>query len=214
MVAAGSTELVVVRHGETVWNLDGRQQGHLDSPLTELGVRQAEALASALRSAHCRALYSSDLGRAAQTAAIVGRALGLQVVTDERLRERHLGILQGRTMADFEREHPDHYALLRGSDPDYAIPGGESARQRHERCVACAEEVARRHTGQSIVLVTHGGPLGSLMRHALGLPLAGPRRFSLLNASINTFAFKGGEWRLVNWGDTHHLRGLGTMDDW
>jgi len=214
MVIGGPTELIVVRHGETVWNLDGRQQGQLDSPLTELGIHQAEAVGLALADADCRALYSSDLGRAAETADIVGRTLGLPVVTDARLRERHLGILQARTMADFERENPDEHARFRGSDPDYVVPGGESARQRHERSVACAEDLARRHPGQTIVIVTHGGPLGSLMRHALGLPLAGPRRFSLLNASMNTFAVKDGEWRLISWGDTHHLHGLDTMDDW
>ena len=149
-----------------------------------------------------------------QTADIIGQALGLAVMTDVRLRERHLGIIQARTMADFEREHADLYALFRGEDPDYVIPGGESVRQRHERAVACAEDVARRHLGHSVVIVTHGGPLGSLMRHALGLPLAGPRHFSLLNASINRFTVKDGQWRLVAWGDTHHLRGMGTRDDW
>jgi probable phosphoglycerate mutase len=208
------TELIVVRHGESVWNLDGRQQGHLDSPLTELGVRQAQAVAAALVAVHCHALYSSDLGRAAQTAAIIGRALGLSVITDVRLRERHLGIIQARTMADFAREHPDHYARFAGDDPDYAIPGGESVRQRHERSVACAEDVARRHAGRCVVIVTHGGPLGSLMRHALGLPPAGARRFSLFNASINRFTVKDGQWRLISWGDTHHLHGLGAKDDW
>ncbi len=210
-----ATELIVIRHGETIWNLDGRQQGHLDSPLTELGVRQAEAAAMALaEEARCRALYSSDLGRAKQTADTIGRAIGLPVVTDAGLRERHLGVIQGRTMAEFEREEPEAHAHFRSGGADYVIPGGESARQRHERSVACAEEIARRHPGERVVIVTHGGPLGSLMRHAVGLPPAGPRRFSLFNASINRFSVDDGQWRLLTWGDTRHLRGLGARDDW
>ncbi len=77
----------------------------------------------------------------------------------------------------------------------------------------CAEEIALNHPGDNILIVTHGGVLQGLFRHALGLPLAGPRRFSLFNAGIHRFAVAGGEWRLVSWGETWHLRGPGTEDD-
>ncbi|KPK62455.1 MAG: hypothetical protein AMK73_06075 [Planctomycetes bacterium SM23_32] len=214
MSGSEPTTLVVVRHGETVWNSDGRQQGQLDGELSPLGVRQAEAVAGALAGGQFDALYSSDLGRAVQTAEVIARRLGLAVQTDARLRERHLGMLQGMTMADFEREHPGHYARFRSADPDYAIPGGESVRQRHGRHVAAAAEIARRHPGGRVVVVAHGGVLNSLIRHALGLPMAGPRRYSLYNGSINVFCVADGEWRLARWGDTHHLEGLGTLDDW
>jgi probable phosphoglycerate mutase len=207
------TTLFVVRHGETLWNRDGRQQGQLDGELSPLGVRQAEALARGLAAERLDALYSSGLGRAVQTADVIGRELGLQVRTDARLRERHLGMLQGMTMSDFEREHPDEFARFRSDDADYVVPGGESVRQRHERHVAAATELARRHAGGRVAVVAHGGVLNSLIRHTLGLPMAGPRRYSLYNASINVFSVAQAEWRLLRWGDTHHLEGLDTLDD-
>lgn len=214
MTAPPATELVVVRHGETVWNLEGRQQGHLDSPLTALGVRQSEPVASALAGSALDAVYASDLRRAVQSADVIAGALALPVVTDPRLRERNLGVLESRTIAEFQREQPEVYRLFRSDDPDYVIPGGESARQRHVRCVACADEIARKHAGRAVLIVAHGGVLSSFMRHALRLSLSGPRRFSLFNGSINVFSVRDGEWRLVSWGDTRHLKGLGTLDDW
>ena len=209
-----STRILVIRHGETVWNAVGRQQGHLDTELSELGVAQAGAIAEALPGAGIDVLYSSDLGRAIQTARIVAQRLGLEVRQEERLRERHLGIMQGLTMEEFSQRHPADYANFRQGDPDWALPGGESIRQRHDRAVAGACDLAARHVGQTVAIVTHGGVLESLMRHAVGLSLEVPRQFSLFNASINTFSVTNGRWRLDRWGATDHLRSLDTKDDW
>jgi len=209
-----ATELIVVRHGETVWNADGRQQGHLDSPLSPLGEQQARAIADRLAAEPFHALYTSDLGRAFHTAEYIARATGHDIATDPRLRERNLGIFQGLTMAQVQHQHPDHYAQFISGDPDYVIPGGESARQRYDRTTRAADEIAARRPGQRIVIVGHGGVLSSLFRHALGIPLAAPRRCKLFNASINTFFVHHGNWMLGTWGDVHHLGAIGTIDDW
>ena len=205
--------LIAVRHGETEWNVDGKQQGHLDSPLTALGVQQAEALAAGLADRKIDVIYSSDLGRALQTARIIDRRLSIGVLTEPRLRERSLGVTQGLTVAQFARSHPADAARYISTDPDYVIPGGESARQRHERCVACADELAARHAGETVLIVAHGGVLESLFRRTLNLPLAAPRRFSFFNASINTFSITHGVWRLATWGDISHLKGMDVLDD-
>ena len=209
-----ATELTVVRHGETVWNALGRQQGHLNSDLTELGIAQARAVAEALSGECFDALYSSDLGRAVQTAVVIAERLGLEIVTDVRLRERNLGVMQGLTMEQFQQRCPREYELFRQGNPDYCIPEGESARQRCERAVACGDELARRHAGQRVLIVTHGGVLQSFFRHTMGMDLAAPRCFSLFNASVNAFSVGEGGWTLNVWGDVRHLRRLGTMDDW
>ncbi len=209
-----AARLIIVRHGETEWNRLGLQQGHLDSPLTPLGRQQARAAAAALTESGAAALYSSDLGRALSTAQIIGERLGLQVGLESRLRERHLGILQGLTMARFEQEHPQECARLRSGDPDYTLPQGESARQCSERCVAGLNAIAARHAGETVVIVTHGGVLNRIFRRVLGIPLHTPRRFALCNGSINTFSARDGEWRLETWGEIRHLRRLGTADDW
>jgi len=207
-------ELIIARHGETVWNKDGRQQGHLDSPLTPLGVRQAEAIAERLRSEEFHALYTSDLGRALSTAQIVAARTGHTVTVDERLRERNLGIFQGLTMAEVEVKFPEDFKRFNSGDPDYVIPRGESARQRYERIVACVEDIAARHAGQRVVIVAHGGALQSLFRRAVGIPLEAKRAFSLFNASLNTFFVEDGSWKLGTWGDITHLHSLDTLDDW
>ena len=212
-MAHNATELVVVRHGETAWNLLGKQQGQLDAELSETGVEQAERMAEALAQERFDHLYTSDLGRAARTAEIIARRLGLAVVTDARLRERHLGAMQGSTIEQFKEKHPQEYVRFRSGDVDYCLPGGESIRQRCERSVACIEELAGRHAGERLVIVTHGGILDCFFRRAAGLDMAAPRRFSLLNASINRFCIVDRRWRLISWGDTHHLRELRAIDD-
>ncbi len=214
MDATGACELVAIRHGETVWNTQGIQQGQLNSDLTDLGRAQARALADKLTDEQFDGLYSSDLGRALETAQVIADRVELNVETDLRLRERNLGILQGISLRQFEQEHSAEYARFRSGDPDYVIPSGESARQRHERCVACTTELAGRHAGRRILIVTHGGILDSFFRHALELPLTVPRRFSLFNGSINSFTVTDGQWRLKSWGHIEHLEDLGTMDDW
>ena len=213
MSESEAAQLTVVRHGETVWNAQGKPQGHLDSDLTELGVAQAGAVAEALSSDRFDVLYSSDLGRAMRTAGVVAERLGMEVITDARLRERNLGVMQGLTMAQFQQRHPSEYELFHKGDPDYCVPEGESARQRHDRAVACGEELARRHAGQRVLMITHGGILQSLFRHAMAMDLAAPRCFSLFNASVNVFTVVDSGWRLDVWGDVRHLRQLGTIDD-
>jgi 2,3-bisphosphoglycerate-dependent phosphoglycerate mutase len=199
------TEVIVVRHGETTWNLEGRRQGHLDSPLTPKGIAQAEALAQRLKGEHFGALYSSDLGRACQTAEIIASATGHGIAVDGRLRERNLGIFQGLRSDEIQKFYPEEYRLHRTSGPDFVIPGGESARQQVERNIRCLEELTQQHPGQRIAVVTHGGVLSGLFRHTFSIPLDAPRRFEFLNCSINVFTYEQNLWMLQTWGDVSHL---------
>src|SRR5262249_22072290 len=123
---------------------------------------------------------------------------------DARLREQNLGQWQGQRQADIREKFPAEYRRLK-ADPDYEVPGGESARQCATRVIACLEEIARRHTGQHIAVVTHGGAASALLRHVLGIPLGAPRRFERANASWNVFLFGEGRWFLKTWGDVSHL---------
>ncbi|MBI2313056.1 MAG: histidine phosphatase family protein [Betaproteobacteria bacterium] len=206
------TEFIIIRHGETVWNREGRIQGHLDSPLNGIGLAQAAAIGSRLAGEAFDALYSSDLGRARQTAERIAQCTGHPIRSDARLRERHLGVLQSLTRPEAERLHPEAYSRYRHDGSDYALPGGESARQCFERNLACLEEIAARHPGARAVVVTHGGVLDGVYRRATGLPFEGPRMFSILNASLNVFRYRAGEWSLTLWGDISHL-GATALDD-
>ncbi len=207
-----ATYVIVVRHGETEWNTEGRRQGHLDSTLTPKGRAQAEALAQRFTPGSCSVIYSSDLGRAYETARTIAENTGHEVVPDERLRERNLGIFQGLDGGEIRQRYPAEYEEHRKGGADHAVPSGESFRQQTERNMGCLEELARRHEGEIIMVVTHGGVLSALFRHTLSIPLDAPRRFSFKNASVNLFKFQDGTWGLETWGDITHLRRVGALD--
>jgi 2,3-bisphosphoglycerate-dependent phosphoglycerate mutase len=201
------TEILLIRHGETVWNQQGRMQGQHDSPLTPLGLQQARQLARRLGSVSFAALYSSDLGRAHQTARCIADETGHAIVAERDLRERSFGIFEGLTNSDIQKRYPEHYEPFARRDPDYAMPGGESAAQFRSRCVGCLETIAMRHADATIVVVTHGLVLDALYRTACGMALDVPRGFPLLNCSLNTFRHGGGGWVAHAVCDVTHLAG-------
>jgi probable phosphoglycerate mutase len=201
----GRTQLIIVRHGQTEWNIKGIRQGHLDSALTSKGMAQAKALAQRLGRESFSALYSSDLGRAVQTAKEIAALTGHEIVTDPRLRERHLGIFQGLNAEQLSDKYPEERRQFRTMGPDYVIPGGESMRQQVDRNVAYLNELAAKHQGEQIVVVTHGGVVSGFFRHTLEISLAAPRRFEFVNAGLNIFTHEEGNWMLLTWGDVSHL---------
>jgi probable phosphoglycerate mutase len=203
--AVNRTQLIIVRHGETEWNIAKIRQGHLDSALTGKGIAQAKALAQRLARERFSALYSSDLGRAIQTAREIANVTGHEIVTDSRLRERHLGIFQGLNAAEISEKYPEERRLLRTEGPDYVIPEGESMRQQVARNVMFLDDLARKHAGETVVVVTHGGVVSGFFRHTLAIPLDAPRRFEFVNAGLNVFIREGGNWMLLTWGDISHL---------
>ncbi len=202
--------LILLRHGETLWNVEGRYQGQMDSPLSKNGLEQAGFLAARLEGHQFRALYSSDLGRAFQTAEIIGKHTSHETVADPSLRERHLGIFQGLSKAEIRQKFAAEYRLFKDAGADYVVPGGESAAQAAQRMIGGLETLARRHSGESIVVVTHGGVTSALLRHTLGIPQGAPRRFERANASWNVFWYEDRKWFLETWGDISHLRGNGS----
>lgn len=207
-----ATSVIMVRHGETHWNTEGRRQGHLDSTLTDKGRAQAEALSERFTPESCSAIYSSDLGRAYETARIIATRTGHEVIIDSRLRERNLGIFQGLNGDEIRERYPAEYEKHRNGGAEHAMPSGESFRQQTERNIACLEELVRRHAGEIVMVVAHGGVLSAVFRHTLAISLDAPRRFSFKNASVNVFKCQDGVWGLDTWGDITHLNRLGALD--
>jgi 2,3-bisphosphoglycerate-dependent phosphoglycerate mutase len=199
------SEILLIRHGQTEWNLQGRMQGQQDSPLTPLGLQQARQVARRLRAVPHAALYTSDLGRAHQTARYIADETKQQVVSEPGLRERNFGIFEGLTNAEIEVRHPDLHALFEKRDPHFVMPGGESAAQFHERCLGTLRSIAERHDGESVVVVSHGLVLDALYRAACRMPLQVPRGFPLLNCSISTFRYTAKGWLVVAVCDVQHL---------
>ncbi|MCC7485009.1 MAG: histidine phosphatase family protein [Burkholderiales bacterium] len=199
------TTLIVIRHGETEWNRERRMQGTTDTRLSELGREQADALGRRLAGRDFAALYSSDLARARDTALAISGHTGREVVVDARLKERRFGIFEGLLAAEIRARYPEEHARFASPDPDYKVPGGESASAFTARCLGCLAEIAGRHAGAEVVVVTHGLVLDSLYRAAHGLPHGEPRPLPLVNASVNIFERFGGAWRMHSWGDVSHL---------
>jgi 2,3-bisphosphoglycerate-dependent phosphoglycerate mutase len=207
------TKFVVVRHGETVWNAAGRIQGHLDSPLNTEGLAQAELLAECLAQERFDAVYCSDLGRTQQTIQPYLRKTGASVVLCPRLRERHLGVLQGFTAAESSSRFPDVYARFHARESEYLVPQGESIRDVFERTRQRFEDLAAEHPGQSVLVVTHGGILDVLNRFVRGIALDHPRDFTVYNSSINRLRHADGKWSIEKWGDISHLTRDAALDD-
>lgn len=200
------TEIILIRHGETEWNVAGRLQGQHDSVLTAAGVKQAKALARRMKSDHFNHLYSSDLGRAMSTAQEIAHLTHHTVIADQRLREKSLGILEGLTWPQAGENYPEIVKGLEQRNYDYVVPEGESTQQMLTRTMDFLDEIADRHPGERVAAVTHGAVLSTLFRHLLGIPLETPRRFHILNTSIHEIAKENGTWWVNLLGDTHHTR--------
>lgn len=199
------TTLIVVRHAGTAWNREKRMQGTTDTPLSDVGRVQAQALARRLAGEAFAALYSSDLSRARDTAHAIAQRSGRELVLEPRLRERAFGVFEGLVADEIRARFPQEHARFASRDPDYEVPGGESARGFTERCLGCLAEIAGRHAGEDVVVVTHGLVLDSLYRAAHGLDHGVQRPVPLINASLNLFEYGSSSWRMVEWGDVSHL---------
>jgi len=202
------TRICIVRHGETDWNAEKRIQGHLDVELNEDGLSQAHAIAGGLAECTFRRMYSSDLRRAWQTATITAERLGIPVHPHQGLRERHSGILEGRTVEELSRTHPEAHARFLDRNPDYPFGKGESMRVFSARVMAAMQQLVASHAGESLLMVTHGGVLDVVYRVATGRSLDAPRDYPMPNAGINWFEHSSSapdDYRLVAWGEQYHL---------
>jgi broad specificity phosphatase PhoE len=164
------TIILLARHGQSDWNATRRWQGHADRPLTEKGREQARALAERLRHVELDAVYSSDLRRAADTAAAVSN----EVIELPALREVDVGSWSGLTRAEAEERFPDGVARWREGFPGW--DDGESYEELTRRVLGAVLEIARRHEGGRVLVVSHGGPIRALHAAALGLDVHTYRR--------------------------------------
>lgn len=198
--------LYCVRHGESCYNAEGRIQGQSNTPLSPLGLRQAQAVADALRTLAIDAVYCSPLQRARQTAQPLADALQLEVRVDPRLMEIHVGIFQDKLHAEIADAFPQETARWRASEADYRIPGGESRRDLMLRGGAAFEAIHAAGHSRAVV-VSHGGTFASAFKALLGIS-AERNPFSLYNASISQVNWSK-QFKLLTLNDTRHLAAAG-----
>jgi broad specificity phosphatase PhoE len=186
------TTLVLVRHGETDWNREGRWQGHSDTHLNELGREQARRVAGELRDVDV--VYSSDLARSRETADVIAGALGLDVRLDPRLRERSFGAWEGLTVTEIEADFADAHARWlagEGAGADDAEPFEAFG----DRVQNFLEDVLGRHPDETVLVVAHGGSIRVIHALASGLDYVRDHRSipGVPNAAVARYAARDGK---------------------
>ncbi len=204
-----STHVVIIRHGQSQGNAEGRFGGHTDTPLSPRGRRQAEATARALASEKFDAIYSSDLPRAIETATPLANLTGAPLETTEALRERSVGVMEGLTFEEAAERHPEQYQALLRRDFDHVLLGGESYRQTLDRASRQLDEAIEKHQGGRIALFAHTGTICILILHLMGAldaPELKPVWIGTANCGIARFDLRDdGFVRVLAINDTRHL---------
>ncbi len=193
-------QIVLVRHGATDWNLQGRCQGSTDRDLSEVGLHQAAQTAALLRREQIQAIYSSNLRRARQTAEVISQPHNLSVMIEDGVRELDHGELEGLTFNEIKDNYADFLTRWRSEPADIRVPGGERLADVAERAWNGLNEIVRRHReAPGILVVSHNFPILGIVCRITGTPLNNYRTFHLDPCSVTRLSHDGG----CGWQVTH-----------
>jgi broad specificity phosphatase PhoE len=205
--------IILVRHGQTVWNTENRFHGHMDSPLSELGREQVRRVAARLAQTHIDAVYSSDLPRARETAESIIAGRNLSVETREDLRERCYGVLEGKTLEEVSATAGAWFVSWEADRLQKSPPAGETQPEMCERVMETLYEIAQAHPNQTVVAAIHGGPIKSAVYDILHIPLSLWNLTFISNGSLTTLRGTAELMRVVSFNDTCHLDGLASTQN-
>lgn len=207
-----TTHVLLIRHGQSRGNAEGRFGGHTDTPLSARGRRQAEATAKALASEKFSTIYSSDLKRAVETASPLAKLTRAPLEATDAFRERSVGVMEGLTFEEAAAQYPEQYAALLHRDFEHVLLGGESYRQTLDRAATKLDEIIQKHKGGRIAVFTHTGAICILILHLMGAldsPELKPVWIATSNCGISRFDLRDdGFVRVLALNDTRHLRGI------
>jgi len=208
---SSGTHILLIRHGQSEGNAEGRFGGHTATPLSARGHVQALATAQALASESLTAIYSSDLLRATETAKPLADLTGLEIQASEAFRERSVGVMEGLTFEEAAEKHSDQYAALLRRDFEHVLLGGESYRGLLDRAWHKLDELIAEHKGGRIAVFSHTGTICILTLHLLGAldaPELKPVWIASSNCGISRFNLHDdGFVRVLAVNDTRHLIG-------
>jgi len=197
--------LLLVRHGETDWNVTQRFQGQTDVPLNQKGHQQAAAIAQHLASEEIHAIYSSDLSRAWDTAEEIAKNHQCEVVAEPRLQEISFGQWEGMTYDELQQREPEAVKAWHNDIGSFSPPGGETLQQLSVSAAAAYQHISVNHQDQTVILVAHGGSLQMLITNLLGLPPKSFWQFNLDHCSLSKISVYE-EGAIINFlNDTNHI---------
>lgn len=206
---AQPTRLFLIRHGQSSGNAEGRFGGHGPTPLSDLGMQQAEMTAKTLAKEGIAAIYSSDLYRAVQTAQPLADLLRLPIHTSPAFRERHVGVLEGLTFDESKDAYPKDYYALINRNIQHVISGGESYRHLLRRVTTKFGDVIKTHQGERIAIFSHTGAICYLTLYLLGAINRNTKQTPWIitsNCGINRFEIRSrNNVRVLALNDTRHL---------
>jgi phosphoserine phosphatase len=199
------TTIYLTRHGQTEWNLHKKYQGSGDSPLTELGIKQAQMLSDYLANTHFDIIMSSPAGRARHTAEIIKANRKQEVLVSNAYAEINLGPWEGRYYYDIELEQTEQYKAFWKSPHLYKPEYGESFTQVGQRTFEALKELVRLYQGKTILIVSHAVAIKSLLNAIEGRSLENFWQERLMQASLSIIKAINGAFRIVQYGNTEHL---------
>jgi len=200
MTDSFSTRLILIRHGQTEYNLKGLSQGLIDIPLNETGERQADDLVSFLSPYRVSKIYSSPSSRAISTAEPLSKALSIEIAIESDLTEMDQGDYDGFTAEDMRKKIPQEFldAWRSGKPDDVRMPNGETLNEVRERMVSICDSLAIRHRDSTVAIFSHNLSIKAFLCYGLGVALKNFRRLSISNGSVSIIDISPGEWCLVN----------------
>ncbi|MBQ8322112.1 MAG: histidine phosphatase family protein [Clostridia bacterium] len=206
------TKIILVRHGESLGNARRMLLGHTDLDLSELGYRQAEACAEALKNEKVDAIYSSDLLRAYNTAIPHAKMRGLAVQKSLQLREIYLGAWEGKSVADILEKHADMYEKdWLGAYGTFRFPGGESTVEAGERFYAEVARISEENEGKTVLIAAHAAVIRSFFAKVLGIAPEdiAPKLPFPSNASYSEVCFNGRSFEAGRFSVDDYLADIG-----
>lgn len=201
-----TTLFVLVRHGQTEWNLADRFRGHVDIPLNQTGIAQAGRVASRLAGEKIDAIYSSPLQRAVKTAEPIAQAHHLPVQPEDGLQDMDVGAFEGLTIEEARQAFPEVVDKWLTAPGHVKFPKGDSMKAVRTRAQKMLEELAGRHPDQTVLLVSHRVPCLVILCLVIGLDADALWNLRVDNASISRFETRDGGYVVSLVNETSHLK--------
>jgi len=199
------TRFILVRHGETNWNKEGRYQGQIDTALSPFGVEQGKKAAEALKNIPIDVCYASPLSRSYDTASMCAAYHNLPITKDERLLEINHGEWEGLLAQEVQAKQPELLHKWRTTVTGVQMPGGENIEEVRDRAMEAFREYAAKHIGQTVLVVAHDAVNKAVICDMLDIELSHFWQIKQDNTCINVFEYQDGKWRLVLMNNTSHL---------